>query len=109
MSASLSALYRLELDTLLLVRAGCHQPTARRHLRLCRTHLWDPQSGVDGQARAKAREGLDVGGGGQRPPALSVDGKGQRFEVLGVDMPVLSSHRLQEVLAGDNLWVQKTS
>lgn len=81
--------------------------TSQLRVCLCFTNLWDPERRVDGQAWAEACEGLDVGGGGQRPSALSVDGEGQRFEVLGVDMPVLSSHRLQEVLAGDNLWVQK--
>lgn len=93
--------------------AGCRlrlanwNPPARRHVFLCCIYLWDPQCSVNGQAWAKACKWLDICSGGQRPSALSVDRKGERFEVLGIDVPVISSHRLKKVLAWDNLFIKR--
>lgn len=85
--------------------AGCWLWLA--NWKLTHAYLWDPHRSVDGQAWAKARQGLDICSGGQWPSALSVDRKGQRFEVLGIDVALVSSHRLQEVLAWDNLFRKK--
>lgn len=58
---------------------------------------------VDGEAGAEARESLEVGGVGQRAAALGEHGEGQRFEVLAVDVSLPAVHRLQQILAGDDL------
>lgn len=58
---------------------------------------------VDGETGAKARESLEVGGVGQRAAALGEHGEGQRFEVLAVDVTLAAVHRLQQILAGDDL------
>lgn len=73
----------------------------------CSIYLWALQCSVDSQAWAKARQWLDVGGDGQWPPALSEDGEGERLEVLGVDVTILSTNWLKQVLAGDNLRGEK--
>lgn len=66
-------------------------------------HLWVLERRVDGETRTKARQCLEVGGVGQRPAALSVHGESQRFEVLAVNVPLPTVHRLQQILTGNNL------
>lgn len=66
-------------------------------------YLWALEGGVQGQARAEARQRLDIGRGGQRSATLGEDGESQRLEVLGVDVPLLATHRLQQVLTWDDL------
>ena len=67
------------------------------------SYLRTLEGGVDGEPRAEARQRLDVSGGGEGPPALGEDGEGQGLEVLGVDVVLLPSHGLEQVLAGDDL------
>lgn len=67
------------------------------------SHLRVLQGHVDGEAGAEACQGLEVGGVGQRPPALREHGEGQRLEVLPVDVALSAVHRLQQVLAGNDL------
>lgn len=108
MSASLCSLLIREQDcapAATTPSAGCWLWSA--DWKLTHAYLWDPHRSVDGQAWAKPGQGLDVCSGGQWPSALSVDRKGQRFEVLGIDVALVSSHRLQQVLAWDNLFGKK--
>lgn len=58
---------------------------------------------VNSKTWSKARQSLEVGGVGQRPTTLSEHGEGQRFEVLAVDVTLPTVHRLQQILAGDDL------
>ena len=58
---------------------------------------------MQGEARAEAGEGLDVGGRGERASALGVDGEGQRLQVLRVLLQLFSVHRLQQVPAWHDL------
>lgn len=72
-------------------------------------YLWILERHVDGETRPEAREGLEVGGVGQRAAALGEHGEGQRFEVLAVDVALPAVHRLQQVLAGDDLTRAETT
>lgn len=58
---------------------------------------------VNSKTWSKSRQSLEVGGVGQRPTTLSEHGEGQRFEVLAVDVTLPTVHRLQQILAGDDL------
>lgn len=66
-------------------------------------HLWVLERCIDGEAWTEACQCLEVGGVGQRPAALSVHGESQRFEVLAVNVPLPTVHRLQQILTGNNL------
>lgn len=72
------------------------------------SYLWVLERHVDGKTRSKARQGLEVGSVGQRPAALSEYGEGQWLEVLPVDVTLSTVHRLQQILAGNNLMESNT-
>lgn len=70
------------------------------------THIWVPEGSVEGEARAETRQWFHIGGGWEGSSALGEHGEGQRLEVLGVEVPFFTLHRLEQVLTGDNLRTQ---
>lgn len=67
------------------------------------SYLWILECHVNSKTWSKACQSLEVGGVGQRPTTLSEHGEGQRFEMLAVDVTLPTVHRLQQILAGDDL------
>lgn len=98
---------RVETDALGPLRGhnNTRSDSLTRHHSIFSSHsyLRALQSHVDGETGAEARQSLEVGGVGQRPPTLSEHGEGQRLEVLAVEVALPAAHRLQEILAGNNL------
>lgn len=77
--------------------------TSFRYAEKNACYLWVLECHVNGETRAKTRQSLEVGGVGQRPTTLSEHREGQRLEVLAVEVTFPTVHRLQQILAGNNL------
>lgn len=67
------------------------------------SYLWVLECHVNGKTRTKARQSLEIGGVGKRPTTLSEHRESQRLEVLTVDVAPCAVHRLEQILAGNNL------
>lgn len=83
--------------------ATCRLLKKKKTIRARFSYLGVLERHVDGETRTEARESFEVGGVGQRAAALGEHGEGQRFEVLAVDVALPAVHRLQQILAGDDL------
>ena len=86
----------LHLDVQYATGRAHHGNGPRAYLRALESH-------VDGQPGAEPGQGLEVGGAGQGASTLGEDREGQGLEVLGVEVPLAAAHRLQQVLAWNDL------